>query len=145
MLLQRRCRYLLNTAHLSVTLMSQWCSRWRSHIEYLFMMSLLIAGVQAPLEAWRHDEQLQQRAMLPWQQWLVVISNRWRHATCLQQRRVNHCSERTAWVSIYHTVQNNAATTTSCATVTGRDEPSKWHGKNTSPAGHRALTITNKP
>jgi len=64
-LLQRRCRCPLSTAHLSVILTNPWCSQPRPHIEYLLAMSLLIDVVRVLLEALRHDGRLQQAAMFP--------------------------------------------------------------------------------
>jgi len=141
--LQKQCHCLSSTAHWSVISMNQWCSLWRRHIEHLLTKSLLIAGVQAPREAWHHVGRLQQPAMLPWRLWHVVISNRWCHATCLQQLHASHYSEQTVWMSTCHTVRDSATTTTSCATVTGRDDTSNWTLRNTSTAGHRAVTTSS--
>jgi len=123
-LLQRRYRCLLNTAHLSVISMSRrWCNRSRIRKEYhrLRVSWLQIACVRVPLAACRLDVQLHQVvAALPWQQWLVATSNRWRHTG--KQWRASLCSERTASTSTCRIVRDNAATTTNCATATGRGE-----------------------
>lgn len=118
---QRRCHFLSNTVHWYVILTSQWCSRQTRHLDYLSKMSWSTIGVQLPPPgASLRDERLRQTTALPWQQWLVVISNRWRHVSP-RQRRASLFREQTVWTNICHIARDNVATTTRCATVTDSD------------------------